>query len=124
MVQSVSGGGHWGGGMFINAYDMARFGLLTANGGRWGDKQILSAEFVRQAKTPTAVQPTYGFMNWYLNTDKKLYPSAPATAFAHLGNGTNIIYADPEDDLVIVARWIENNKIDEFIGKVIASIRK
>jgi len=22
-VQSVSGGGHWGGGMFINAYDMA-----------------------------------------------------------------------------------------------------
>ncbi|HEX8333217.1 MAG TPA: serine hydrolase, partial [Segetibacter sp.] len=30
-VQSVSGGGHWGGGMFINAYDMARFGLLTLN---------------------------------------------------------------------------------------------
>ena len=28
-VQSVSGGGHWGGGMFINAFDMARFGLLT-----------------------------------------------------------------------------------------------
>ena len=25
-VQSVTGGGHWGGGMFINAYDMARFG--------------------------------------------------------------------------------------------------
>src|SRR6266478_4179224 len=27
-VQSMSGGGHWGGGMFINAYDMARFGYL------------------------------------------------------------------------------------------------
>ena len=35
IVQSVSGGGHWGGGMFINAYDMARFGLLTLRNGKW-----------------------------------------------------------------------------------------
>jgi CubicO group peptidase (beta-lactamase class C family) len=124
IIQSVSGGGHWGGGMFISARDMARFGLLAARGGRWNEKQILSAEFIRQAKTPTPAQPTYGFMNWYLNTDKKLYPSAPVSAFAHLGNGTNIIYVDPENDLVIVARWIENNKIDEFIQKINASLVK
>jgi len=123
-VQSVSGGGHWGGGMFINAYDMARFGLMTERGGRWRDKQILSEDFVRQAKTPTRVQPTYGFMNWFLNTDRKLYPSAPANVFAHIGNGTNVIYCDPDNDLVIVARWIENNKIDEFLKKVYASLKK
>lgn len=123
IVQSVSGGGHWGGGMFINAYDMARFGLLTARNGKWGKKQILSEEFVRQAKTPTAPQPTYGFMNWFLNTDRKYYPVAPASAFVHVGNGTNIIYIDPENDFVIVARWIENGKIDEFIRLVSASVR-
>ncbi len=122
IIQSVSGGGHWGGGMFINAYDMARFGLFTSRGGKWRGKQLLSEEFIRQARTPTSAQPTYGFMNWFLNTDRKLYPSAPATAFVHVGNGTNIIYVDPENDLVIVARWIENGKIDEFIGKVTASI--
>jgi CubicO group peptidase (beta-lactamase class C family) len=110
--------------MFINAYDMARFGLLTERGGKWADKQILSPEFVRQAKTPTSVQPTYGFMNWFLNTDKKLYPSAPASAFAHVGNGTNLIYVDPDHDLVIVARWIENGKIDEFIQKINSSIKQ
>jgi CubicO group peptidase (beta-lactamase class C family) len=124
ILQSVSGGGHWGGGMFINAYDMARFGLLTERNGKWRDKQVLSSEFVRQAKTPTGVQPTYGFMNWFLNTDKKLYPSAPASAFAHVGNGTNVIYVDPENDLVIVVRWIENNKIDEFLKKIYASLKK
>ena len=32
-VQSVAGGGHWGGGMFINAHDMARFGYLTLRRG-------------------------------------------------------------------------------------------
>ena len=35
-VQSVTGGGHWGGGMFINAYDMARFGLLHLAPGQMG----------------------------------------------------------------------------------------
>lgn len=122
IVQSVSGGGHWGGGMFISALDMARFGLLTARGGKWKEKQVISPEFVRQAKTPTGPQPTYGFMNWFLNTDRKLYASAPASAFVHVGNGTNIIYIDPENDLVIVVRWIENNKIDEFIQKLNASV--
>lgn len=122
IVQSVSGGGHWGGGMFINAYDMARFGLLTSRNGKWGNKQLLSDEFIRQAKTPTGPQPTYGFMNWFLNTDRKLYPAAPATAFVHIGNGANIIYIDPENDIVIVARWIENGKINEFIEKVMASL--
>lgn len=124
IVQSVSGGGHWGGGMFINAYDMARFGLLTSRNGKWGSKQLVSAEFIRQARTPTSVEPTYGFMNWFLNTDKKYYPNAPASAFVHVGNGTNIIYIDPENDIVIVARWIENGKINEFIGKVMASLKK
>jgi CubicO group peptidase (beta-lactamase class C family) len=123
IVQSVSGGGHWGGGMFINAYDMARFGLLTSRNGKWGNKQLLSEAFIRQAKTPTPVEPTYGFMNWFLNTDKKYYSNAPASAFVHVGNGTNIIYIDPENDIVIVARWIENGKINEFIGKVMASIK-
>ena len=122
IVQSVSGGGHWGGGMFISAYDMARFGLLTARAGKWKDRQILPIDFVRQAKTPTTVQPTYGFMNWFVNTDRKLYPSAPASAFVHVGNGTNIIYIDPENDLVMVVRWIENGKIDEFIKKINLSI--
>lgn len=122
-VQSVSGGGHWGGGMFISARDMARFGLLTARNGKWRNKQILSNEFIKQARTPTTAQPTYGFMNWFLNTNKKLYPNAPANAFVHVGNGTNIIYVDQENDLVIVARWIENNKIDEFLQKIYASLR-
>ena len=120
-VQSVSGGGHWGGGMFIDARDMARFGYLTLRRGRWGDRRILSEEWVRMATTPTPAQPTYGFMNWFVNTDRKYLSSAPATAFAHVGNGTNVIYVDPENDLVVVARWIANNAVDGLVQRVIAA---
>jgi CubicO group peptidase (beta-lactamase class C family) len=121
-VQSVSGGGHWGGGMFINARDMARFGYLTLRRGKWKERQIISEEWVRNATTPTQPQPTYGFMNWFLNTNRRFIPSAPASAFAHMGNGTNMVYVDPENDLVIVARWIEQKAIDGFIQRVLASL--
>lgn len=119
LVQSVSGGSHWGGGMFINAYDQARFGYLTLRNGKWKDKQLISEAWLKMARTPTSVQPTYGFMNFYLNTDKKLYASAPATAFAHIGAGSNIVYVDTENDLIIVARWIEGNAMNGLIEKVL-----
>ncbi len=122
-VQSVSGGGHWGGGMFINAYDMARFGLLTLHQGNWNGKQLISQQWIQQSRTPTTAQPTYGYMNYFINTDKKYLPDAPATAFVHVGNGTNIIYVDPEHQLVMVVRWIENNAINEMVAKVLGAMK-
>jgi CubicO group peptidase (beta-lactamase class C family) len=123
MVQSVAGGSHWGGGMWISARDQARFGLLTLRNGKWNGKQLMEESWIREARTPTKVQPTYGFMNWYLNTDRKLWPSAPATAFAHVGNGTNIIYCDAEHDLVVVLRWIEGDGIDRFLQQLFAAMK-
>lgn len=121
-VQSVSGGGHWGGGLFINAYDMARFGLLTLHHGNWDGQQLISKQWVKQALTPTTANTGYGYMNWFLNTDKKLLPSAPASAWVHIGNGTNMIYCDPEHDLVVVARWVENKDMDGLIKQVLQAI--
>jgi CubicO group peptidase (beta-lactamase class C family) len=123
IVQSVSGGGHWGGGMIISAYDMARFGYLTLRNGRWKDKQLLSEQWLGWSTTPTSAQTGYGFMNYFLNTDKSYLPSAPATAFTHIGNGTNMIYVDRENDLVAVVRWIENNALDGFVSALLKAIR-
>ena len=75
------------------------------------------------ASTPTAVQKDYGFMNWFLNTDKKFLPSAPESSVTHVGNGTNIVYVDKVNDLVVVCRWIENNKLDGFVGRVLGAVK-
>ena len=122
-VQSVSGGGHWGGGMFINAYDMARFGLLTLHKGAWNGRQLISKNWIEQSLKPTVPQPTYGYMNFFINTDKKYLPDAPASAFVHVGNGTNIIYVDPEHDLVMVVRWIENKQVNEMVKRVLEALK-
>jgi CubicO group peptidase (beta-lactamase class C family) len=123
LVQSVSGGGHWGGGMMINAWDMARFGLLTQRRGVWGGKQLLSEAWVTKALTPTPAQPTYGYMNWYVNTDRKHVPAAPAQAFVHLGAGNNVIYVDPVNDVVAVVRWIDTNaSVNGFVERLLAAL--
>ena len=120
LMQSVAGGGHWGGGMFINARDMARFGLLTLHKGKWRDKQILSEEWIRMSTTPGKANEMYGFANYFLNTGKKALPSAPATAFYHLGNGNNVVYVDRENDLVVVMRWISTTRaVDSVIKRLL-----
>lgn len=127
-IQSVSGGGHWGGGMFISALDQARFGLFALRRGNWGGEQLLAEDWFDLATTPTDVEPGYGFMNFFLNRPtedgEKRFPSAPDEAVAHLGNGTNMVYVDPVHDLVIVARWIATPDIDELLRLVLASIRE
>jgi CubicO group peptidase (beta-lactamase class C family) len=123
-VQSVTGGGHWGGGMFISARDMARFGYLFLRQGRWKDRQIVSEKWIQMARTPGAANDTYGYMNWFLNTGRKPLPSAPESSVTFRGNGANIIYIDWDNDLVVVVRWIRGGPaLNEFIGKVLAALR-
>ena len=51
MMQSVSGGGHHGGGIFINTLDHARFGLLFLRNGKWKDQQLVSEKWVNCGAT-------------------------------------------------------------------------
>ena len=123
-VQSVPGGGHWGAGMYINSYDMARFGYMFLRGGKWKDKTIVSDKWIQMARTPGSDNRTYGYANWYLNTDRKPLPSAPATAVRFVGNGSNIIYIDWDNDIVAIFRWMKNDRaLDEVLGKMYASIK-
>ena len=121
-LQSVSGGGHWGGGMWISARDQARFGYLSLRRGNWMGEQLIPDTWIDLATTP-GVRRTYGFMNWSLNTNCELFPSAPANNYYHAGAGVNRIWVDPEHDLVVVIRWIDGDAFDGFAKRVLAAIR-
>jgi CubicO group peptidase (beta-lactamase class C family) len=120
-VASVSGGTRWGGGVWINAQDMARFGYLWLRGGKWGDRQLLPPEYVKAAVTKSAHGPDYGYL-WWLNTDGKNYPGLPTNVFGAKGAGSNTIVISPDHDLVVVWRWHAGNEA-EFAKQVIAAIK-
>ncbi len=122
-MQSVSGGGHWGGGVFISSRDHARFGYLCLRDGRWKDQQILGSGWIKRATTPTPQQPTYGYMNWFLNTkEHKQFDQGSVGSVFFLGAGTNMIWIDPSHDLVTVVRWIDRRQVNEFVGLVTQAI--
>ncbi|MFZ2004070.1 MAG: serine hydrolase [Stellaceae bacterium] len=120
-VESVAGGSHWGGGLFIHARDQARIGLLMQRGGDWGGKRILSEEWVRRSLAPCELFPVYGYL-WWLNTERRRYPSAPAGSYYASGAGGNQTWIDPEHDLVAVLRWTDPAAMDRFMGLVITAI--
>lgn len=116
-MQSVSGGAHWGGGMFISSKDQARLGLLMCRNGRWGDQQLISQDWIKRCCTPCKINPSYGLL-WWLNTDRTYCPAAPESSYFALGHGQNIIWIDPELDLVVVTRWIEKAAFNGFAERI------
>jgi len=105
--------------------DLARFGVLMLDGGRWGGRQIVSASWVRQAtgRSSTVLNAAYGYL-WWLNRKGvigsplaatsleaarnpstkrgRLVPGAPANMYWALGLGNQIIQVDPGSRTVVV----------------------
>lgn len=112
-VQSVSGGGHFGGGLFINTADHARFGLLMLRHGNWAGQQLISRAWIEEATYPSISNQDYGYL-WWVNANGR-FPGAPASVYAAEGFGGNYIIVMPDQDIVIVARWLDGRKVNDLI---------
>ncbi len=121
-VQSVSGGGHFGGGLFINTLDQARFGYLFLRRGKWKGQQLLSQNWVAAAQQPSAANKSYGLM-WWTNADEEL-KGVPKNIYYAAGFGGNYIVVDEAHDLLIVTRWLEPAALAGLVSRVIAATEK
>ena len=120
MMQSVSGGGHFGGGLFISAIDQARFGLLFLRKGKWKSQQLVSENWVNAVHQSSIPNKDYGYM-WWINATQRWKDVSPKVYFA-AGFGGNYIVIDNEHDLVIVARWMDDSKMGDLVGLIIKSV--
>ena len=122
-TQSVSGGGHSGGGLFINTLDHARFGLLFLNDGDWNGNQLISKNWIKDATTPSPAEISYGYM-WWLNKKgtNRFWEGVPQNVFYAAGFGGNYIVIIPDEDIVIITRWLEPSQIGLFVKKVIDAL--
>jgi CubicO group peptidase (beta-lactamase class C family) len=120
-MESVSGGGHWGGGVWASTRDHARFGYLFLRRGEWNGRRLLSEKWIDLATTPTPIKPVYGYM-WWLNTGQEQFPAATPRSFFALGAGGNVIWIAPELDVVVVIRWLDGRQTNEFMRRVVAAV--
>jgi len=135
----VNGGaGNKGRGIHISARELARFGHIFLNRGKWDGKQLISSDWVDMATTAQvdntlpafdsskSVGPgAYGF-NWWVNgigpDGLRKWPSAPTNTYAALGHNNNVCLVIPEWNMVIVRLGVDGNipdaKWDFFLKMV------
>lgn len=101
--RSPQGEVNGGSGLHLTARDQARFGLLALRGGRWKDRQVVPAGFVREATAwklqgdSTAGWEGYGYL-WWITSTWAGYP-----AYYGLGYGGQHVFVVPALDLVVIA---------------------
>lgn len=109
--------GLWAGTVFLSrARDMARFGSLILNEGKWGNTSVLSDVnyFNAMVSSSQTINPAYGYL-WWLNGKSSykrplfqnsingaLVPNAPADMYAGMGKNEQRVYIIPSMDMVIV----------------------
>ena len=88
-----------GWGLTLSAHDMAKIGYVLINDGVYHDKRVISNEWIKQMTSPQLqLGKMFGNMQycylWYR-------PYKNRSIFAAIGDGGNIIYADPERNISV-----------------------
>ncbi len=90
-----------GGGITLRATDMLRFGYLLLQEGRWGDRQLVPAPYVRHCARQSPYNPHYAYsLQFNVNSDGHI-PEYPRDAFWKSGSGAHMLYVVPSLDLVV-----------------------
>jgi CubicO group peptidase (beta-lactamase class C family) len=120
MIESVSGGSHWGGGMLVHAEDQARIGLLMLRDGDWNGRRLLPERWVADSLRPCALNPSFGLLWWLAGR----YASAPEGSFFASGAGGNLTWVAPRHEIVAVLRWTDPGAIDTFIRLTMQAVEQ
>ena len=67
--------------ILISARDMARFGLLMLRGGKWGERQVVSADWVAESTRDYSDASLYGAQLCHVPRDNIHGKSAPGLRY-------------------------------------------
>ena len=99
----------------LTSRDMAKFGLLYLNEGRWNGQQIVPEEWVRQSVQNyfTLWDDTYYGYYWW-RTPIRLSNGQRIEGYNAYGRGGQFIFVLPTFDMVVVfTSWNDNELIDQ-----------
>ncbi len=91
-IHDPSGNTTGGWGLTLTPRDMARFGFLYLNRGRWDGQQIIPEQWIEDSTVMNEKQ--YGYL-WWLREESDSF------LYSALGSGGNVICCVPAKDLVI-----------------------
>ncbi len=94
--------------VYMNARDLARFGMLYLQKGMWNGERLLSEEWIEFVRTPApataATGSQYGGQWWLVPDDRN---DVPRDAYSTAGNRGQYVIVVPSHELVIVRRGLD-----------------
>lgn len=109
---------HGWGDLHLHPRDMARFGLLYLQRGKWGSVQVIPEAWVRESsKASATVRPGVGYgYSWWINT-------ARPPIFEAEGRGGQRISVLPQENMVVVftGGGVDTDQIAPFLFRAIRS---
>ena len=111
-------------GLHISARELARFGYLLMQIGKWVYDQIIPSIWVDKATKPSqTLNPEYGFTFW-VNTHETRWPGLPKDMFSLEGYNSNRCYVIPSKELVVVRVGSGPNQWNEqlFVRQILKAI--
>jgi len=90
-----------GGNIAPRPTDMLRFGYLLLREGRWRDRQIVPADYVRHCARPSPYNPHYDYSLQFDVNGNGHWLDVPRDAFWKSGSGGHVLYVVPSLDLVV-----------------------
>ena len=91
--------------MHFTARDLARFGWLYLNAGRWRDQQVVPAQWVAEStKAYSDARPGmgYGYMWWVSKKDIQKHTHVGPGAFSARGHRGQYVVVAPARRIVVV----------------------
>jgi CubicO group peptidase (beta-lactamase class C family) len=102
----------------LHATDVMRFGYCLAQGGKWQDRQLVPADYIRKCQTWLPYNPHCPFsLQWEHNADGHV-AGAPKDAFWKSGAGGFCLYVVPSLDLVIYKLGGKDGQYDEKLTRI------
>ncbi len=120
-LQSVPGGGHWGGGVVISVHDQLLLANLMVNNGVANGVRLLPAAWIQDMQTPCDIAPWYGYFTW-LNTNHVISQSVPPESYFAMGIGGQLVWHDPTRKIVAVLRWIDSDSTADILDCIASEL--
>lgn len=109
------------GGLYLKAHDFARIGYMVLQHGKWGDQQIVSADWLKQSVQPSVVfndEQGYGFQWWLDLEDGK------PVSYNMRGYGGQLVNVMPGKNMVLLANgWNIHTETRRRMNGIFSRIR-
>ena len=90
---------------------------------KWKEEQLISESWIEKAIGSSRPNVNYGYMWWLNKKGDRHWEGLSENIYYAAGFGGYFIVIDKENDLVVVTRWLEPNKIGEFMTKLSAALK-